>query len=140
MALTHEQMDAIMDRHFRYEMEDDVDGVLTTLADDAIHDIVGAPDGPTHGPDRTRATYEQLFSDLAGEHIETRYRAYGHDSMVDESVWSGRAVGAPLGFPGNDRTLSFRILHVMEFTDDGLIQRENVWLDYPAIAAQLQTP
>lgn len=137
MTLTPAQMDEIMDRHFRYEMDDDVEGVLTTLAPDAVHDIVGAPDGPTTGPGETRATYEQLFGDLAGERIETVYRAYGDNSMVDESRWYGRAVGNPLGMPGNDRPLTIRILHVMEFTDDGLIRRENVWLDYPGIAAQL---
>ena len=102
-----------------------------------MHDIVGAPDGPTTGPAETRTTDEQLFGDLAGERIETIYRSYGDNSMVDESIWYGRAVGNPLGMPGNNRPLTFRILHVMEFTDDGAIERENVWLDYPGIAAQL---
>jgi hypothetical protein len=29
------------------------------------------------------------------------------------------------------------MLHVLEFTDDGAIKRENVWLDFAAIAKQL---
>lgn len=51
MALSVEWMNEIMDRHFAYEAADDVDGVLTTLADDVEHDLVGAPTGPTIGPD-----------------------------------------------------------------------------------------
>lgn len=137
MPLTPKQLDALMDRHFEFEMADDVDGVLTTLAADARHDIVGAPDGPTVGRADTRTTYEQVFTDLAGERVETLHRYYGTNALTDESLWIGRATGAPLGIEGRNRPLRFRILHVMEFDDDGLITRENVWLDYPSITAQL---
>ena len=41
-----------------------------------------------------------------------------------------------LGLPGHGRRISFRILHVFEFRD-GLISRENVWLDTAAIVGQL---
>lgn len=129
-------MDELMDRHFAFEMADDIDGVLATLAPDAEHDIVGA-DGPTVGHENTRPTYEQVFADLAGERVETLHRYYGHNHLTDESLWIGRAVGSPLGVPGRNRPLRFRILHVMEFDDAGRITRENVWLDHPGIAAQL---
>jgi hypothetical protein len=33
--------------------------------------------------------------------------------------------------------LRFRLLHVVEFTDGGDIQRENVWVDLAAIIKQL---
>lgn len=137
MSLTPAEMDALMDRHFAYEMADDVEGVLSTLADDAEHDIVGAPDGPTIGHAATRPTYEQVFADLNGERIETLHRQYGDNCLTDESLWIGRAVGNPLGFPGRNRPLRFRILHVMQFDDSGRIIRENVWLDHPSITAQL---
>jgi len=137
MALTPDQMDVLMDRHFAFEMADDVDGVLATLAADAEHDIVGAPGGPTVGAAETRPTYEQVFADLDGERVETLHRYYGENCVTDESLWIGRAVGNPLGFVGRNRPLRFRILHVMQFDDAGLITRENVWLDYPAISAQL---
>ena len=138
-ATPPEVMDEVMARHFAFEMADDVDGVLTTLAPDACHDIVGAPDGPTVGLADTRPTYEQVFADLAGERVETLHRYYGANSLTDESLWIGRAPGRPLGFDGGNRPLQFRILHVMTFADDGLIVRENVWLDYPSITAQLST-
>lgn len=137
MPLTPAEMDELMDRHFAFEMADDVDGVLATLATDAQHDIVGAPDGPTIGHSQTRPTYEQVFADLAGERVETLHRYYGQNALTDESLWIGTAVGSPLGIPGGNRPLRFRILHVMEFNEAGLITRENVWLDHNAITTQL---
>lgn len=57
--------------------------------------------------------------------------------MVDESVWEGRAPGRPFGIEGHNRPLSFRLLHVVEFAEDGRISRENVWIDLAAVIAQL---
>ena len=85
MPLTPAEMDELMDRHFAFEMADDVDGVLSTLAADACHDIVGAPSGPTIGHDETRPTYERVFADLAGERVETLHRSYGNNTLTDES-------------------------------------------------------
>ena len=137
MPLDAAEMDRLMDRHFEFEMADDVEGVLSTLATDAVHDIVGAPGGATIGHDATRPTYTQLFADLAGDRVETLHRSYGPNTLTDESLWVGRAVGSPMGIAGDNRPLQFRILHVMTFTDDGLIARENVWLDDSAVVAQL---
>lgn len=137
MALTRDQMDASMDEHFGFEQADDVAGVLATLAEDVEHDIVGWPAGPAHGREETRPFYESLFADLSDGRIETLRRLYGEDFMVDESRWTGRAVGRLFGLDGCGRPLSFRLLHVVEFADSGQIRRENVWLDLAAIIQQL---
>jgi predicted ester cyclase len=130
-------MDAKLDEHFGFEMRDDVEGVLSTLVDDVEHDIVGWPLGPSQGRDATRAFYEALFADLADGQVRSVRRLYGDNFMVDESIWSGTAVGRPFGFEGRGRPLEFRLLHVLEFAEDGRITRENVWLDSAAIAQQL---
>jgi len=57
-------MDQKIDEHFGFEARDDVEGVLTTLAPDVTHDIVGFPAGPTHGRENARPFYETLFADL----------------------------------------------------------------------------
>jgi hypothetical protein len=57
--------------------------------------------------------------------------------MVDDSIWRGIAVGRPFGLEGHGRPLEFRLLHVIEFSPDGAIARENVWLDLGAIQQQL---
>jgi hypothetical protein len=130
-------MDAKIDEHFGFEAADNVEGVLATLAPDAEHDIVGWPTGPTRGRDGARGFYETLFADLAEGKIACAKRLYGENFLVDESLWSGRAPGRPFGLEGRDRPLTFRLLHVIEFADNGDIARENVWIDLAAILQQL---
>ena len=138
MPLTPQQMDRKIDEHFGFEANDDVEGVLATLAPDAVHDIVGYPTGPTRGRANARGFYQQLFADLAESGVKVVRRLYGHNFMIDESLWEGRAPGRPFGLEGRNRPLKFRILHVVEFSDDGQhIQREQVWLDMAAIIQQL---
>ena len=137
MNLTPQQMDQKMDEHFEFEGRDDVEGVLATLADDVEHDIVGWPDGPSHGREGARKFYETLFVDLADSTVRRVKRLYGHNFMVDESVWSGKAPGKPFGLEGRGRPLEFRLLHVVEFAGSGDIKRENVWIDLASIMQQL---
>lgn len=137
MPLTPAEMDRRMDEHFAYEMRDDVAGVLATLAEDVEHDIVGWPTGPVHGRDATRPFYETLFADLSDGRVATLRRLHGDGFLVDESLWTGRATGRPFGLEGRGRPLEFRLLHVVEFTAEGQIARENVWLDMAAILRQL---
>lgn len=135
--LTREMMDAKLDEHFGFEARDDVAGVLSTLAEDVEHDIVGWPFGPSRGREAARAFYDALFADLADGEVRSVRRLYGECFMVDESIWRGTAVGRPFGIEGRGRPLEFRLLHVLEFTEDGQIARENVWVDTAAIQAQL---
>lgn len=137
MPLTPQQMDRFIDEHFGYEASDDVEGVLATLAPDATHDIVGWYLGPTHGREGARPFYETMFADLEEGKVTCVKRLYGHNFLVDESIWEGKAAGAPFGIPGHGRPLKFRMLHVVEFTDDGHMKRENVWCDFLDIIRQL---
>jgi hypothetical protein len=137
MPLTPEQMDRKIDEHFGFEATDNVEGVLATLAPDVNHDIVGSPTGPSNGREAARGFYEQLFQDLAESRVSVVKRLYGDNFLVDESLWEGRAPGRPFGLDGRDRPLKFRLLHVVEFTDQGQIGREQVWVDMAAIIQQL---
>ena len=137
MAVTREDMDLKIDEHFDFEARDDVEGVLATLAPDVEHDIVGWPSGPTKGREGARPFYEALFADLSDGRVECPRRLYGDNFLVDESFWQGKAPGKPFGLEGKDRPLEFRLLHVVEFSDDGDIKRENVWVDLAAIIQQL---
>lgn len=137
MTLTPQQMDKKMDEHFAFEGGDDVEGVLATLTDDVEHDIVGWPFGPSHGRDGARKFYETMFLDLSDSKVRSVKRLYGHNFMIDESIWSGRAPGKPFGLDGRNRPLEFRLLHVIEFADGGDIKRENVWIDLASIMRQL---
>ena len=135
--LTPLEMDQKVDEHFSFEASDDIDGVLATLAPDAEHDVVGWPTGPSHGRANARAFYEQMFADLAESRVKCLKRLYGKSFLVDESLWQGRAPGRPFGIEGRNRPLEFRLLHIIEFTSSGDIQRENLWVDLAAIMRQL---
>jgi predicted ester cyclase len=137
MSLTPEQMDRKIDEHYAYERNDDVAGVLATLAPDATHDVIGWPKGPSHGRAAAREFYETLFADLAEGRVTPVRRLYGERFLVDESLWQGKAPGRPFGLEGKGRALDFRVLHIVEFTDSGQIQKEQVWLDLAAILQQL---
>jgi hypothetical protein len=130
-------MDRKLDEHFGYEARDDIEGVIGTLSEEVEHDVVGWPAGPSFGRGQARAFYEATFPDLAEGKVRSLRRLYGENFMVDDSIWSGVAVGTPFGFEGRGRPLSFRLLHVLEFTNEGAIRRENVWLDIAAIKQQL---
>ncbi len=137
MTLTPAQMDRKIDEHFGFEAADNVEGVLATLAPDAVHDIVGWPTGPTHGRDNARPFYETMFADLADGKVTPLKRLYGENFLIDESLWEGTAPGRPFGLEGRGRPLRFRLLHVIEFSPAGQIQRENVWVDMAALIQQL---
>jgi len=130
-------MDRKIDEHFGFEAADNVEGVLATLAPDAVHDIVGWPAGPTHGRDNARPFYETMFADLADGKVTPLKRLYGDNFLIDESLWEGSAPGRPFGLEGRGRPLRFRLLHVIEFSPAGQIQRENVWVDLAAMIQQL---
>lgn len=137
MGISPEQMDRKIEEHFGFEASDDVEGVLATLAPDAEHDVVGWPFGPSHGRDAARPFYQAMFGDLAESRVTSVRRLYGDGFMVDESLWEGKAPGRPFGLEGKGRPLSFRLLHIVEFTEGGDIRRENVWVDLAAIIQQL---
>lgn len=137
MSLTPQQMDQKIDEHFAYEHNDDVEGVLATLAPGATHDVIGWPHGPSYGREAARNFYETLFADLSGSQVVPLRRLYGNGFLIDESLWQGHAPGRPFGLEGRGRPLDFRLLHVVEFTETGQIQKEQVWIDLAAILQQL---
>jgi hypothetical protein len=137
MHLTPAEMDQKLAEHFHFEATDDVEGVLSTLAPDALHDIVGWPTGPTVGREQARNFYENLFADLDEGTVVSTNRIYGEKLLVDESLWTGTAPGRPFGLEGRNRPLSFRLLHLIAFNDEGQIQKEQVWIDLAAIIRQL---
>lgn len=135
-AITPAQMNDLIEQHIAAEMAGDTDGAVAMYTHDVIHDVVGAPHGPLHGPDAAKGFYEFLTSNVTVEQMDVTTARYGDDFCVIEHQTTGTVPGEFLGIPGNDRRISFRMLHVWDFRD-GRIARENVWLDGNAIVAQL---
>lgn len=137
MPMTRQQMDQIINDHFRFEATDDVAGVLGSLADDVRHEVVPSPMGAQTDKASIREFYEMLFADLKGEEVTPVRRLYGEDFVVDETIWRGRvANGRPFLMDGRSGQVSFRLLHVFQLRD-GKIANEQVWCDLAALQRQL---
>jgi steroid delta-isomerase-like uncharacterized protein len=130
------EMCDVVARHLRAEGAGDVEGAIAVYTDDIEHDVVGYPGSPHHGKDGARAFYEDLTVNFRTEGEEVLHRFATDNAVILDQVMTGTVIGSMLGLPGNGRRISFRILHVFEFRD-GLVCRENVWLDTAAIAQQL---
>src|SRR5689334_23835222 len=136
MSLTRQQMDELVDGHFRAEESGDVAAIVDGFTLDAEHDVPGRPGGPLHGGSQIAAFYRSLLADLRIERFETLHRWYGEDHAVDESILHATAVGSPFGLPGRRRAVKVRLLHVFDFAG-GRISRESAWLDMGAVQQQL---
>jgi steroid delta-isomerase-like uncharacterized protein len=130
------EMITLVERHLKAEGAGDVDGAVAVYTEDIEHDDVGMPGGAITGKAAAREFYEHLTANFRTEGEETRHRYFAGESMILEQRMTRTVIGEMLGIPGNGRSVSFRILHVFDFRD-GLISREQVWLDSGAIVAQL---
>ena len=136
--MTRDQMDALIDGHFRAEARGDLQAIVDGFTPDADHDVAGRPGGPIHGGESIAAFYSGLLADLRIDRFETLDRRYGLDHAVDESILHATAIGRPFGLEGGGQAVRIRILHVFDF-GDGLITRESAWLDLAALPQQLAT-
>ena len=129
-------MNRLIELHLAAEQAKDPAASVAVYTEDVEHDVVGSPTGPAHGKAAAQGFYEYLNQNIDTEEMIPTHTYYGDDFCVIEHNWSGTVPGEFLGVPGNGKRISFRMIHVWEFRD-GLISRENVWLDGAAIVAQL---
>jgi steroid delta-isomerase-like uncharacterized protein len=137
--MDREQMRRLVERHLRAVRAGDPIACVAMYADHVVHDVVGSPTGPLHGPEAARRFYEWLTEAVHTERVDVKHAWYGEDFCVIEHQWTGTVLGELVGIPGSGRRISHRMLHVWEFID-GRISRENVWLDSGAIVEQLSAP
>ena len=133
------EMDELIERHIAAERAGDTAGAVAMYTEDVEHDVVGSPTGPVRGKEAAKGFYEFLVQTIQTETMDPVHTYYGDDFCVMEHTWTGTVPGEFLGVPGNGRRIMFRMIHIWEFRD-GLMSRENVWLDGAAIVAQLTTP
>jgi steroid delta-isomerase-like uncharacterized protein len=128
------EMIAMLERHLT--AGDDVEGAMAIYTDDVVHDAVGFPGSPRTGKGAARDFYRVLIANFRREDGEPLNRFFDGDTMILEEDVTGTVIGEIVGIPGNGRRVTFRILHVVSFRE-GLISREQIWIDSGAIVAQL---
>ena len=114
-------MIALVERHLKAEGAGDIDGAVAVYTDDIEHDAVGFPGSPRTGKDAAREFYGFLTANFRTEDEQPLHRYFSDDSMILEQSMTGTVIGEMLGIPGNNRRVTFRILHVFDFRD-GLIR------------------
>jgi steroid delta-isomerase-like uncharacterized protein len=129
-------MDRLIAAHLEAEAAGDAAGCAAVYTADVEHDFVGFTDGPVYGRDEARIFHERLRRDLRTDEMVPVRAYYGEDFCVIEHEWRGTVTRSLLGVEGRGRRAAFRVLHIWEFRD-GLISRENVWLDASALIHQL---
>lgn len=134
--MRQEEMIAIVERHLKAEGAGDVDGAVAVYTDDAVHDAVGFPGSPRSGKEEAREFYRFLTVNFRTETEKPLHRFFDGDTMVLEQSMTGTVIGEMLGLPGRGRRVTFGILHVFAFRD-GLICREQVWIDSGSLVTQL---
>jgi steroid delta-isomerase-like uncharacterized protein len=132
-------MDKLIAQHLEAEAAGDTAASVAMYTEDIEHDVVGSPTGPVQGKRAAQDFYEYLTHNLGVEVMDPTRRYYGEYFCVIEHNCTGTVSGEIMGVPGNGRRITFRMLHVWEFRD-GLMSRENVWLDGGAIVGQLSAP
>lgn len=135
-TMTPADMEVLIGTHMLAEEQGDPDRAVSVYTEDVEHDVVGFPGDPIHGVQAALDRYHQLVEDLRVEKAERTHTYYSDEAATVEDLITAVVTGAFLGIPGNNRRITFRMLHVFEFKD-GRISRENVWLDGASIAAQL---
>jgi steroid delta-isomerase-like uncharacterized protein len=137
--MQHEDMDRLIHTHITAEMDGDTAGAVAVYTDDVVHDVVGFPSGPAHGKAAAQGFYDFLVENFHTEAMVPTRTYYGDDFCVVEHDCTATVPGEFLGVPGNGRRITFRMVHVFEFRQ-GLISREQVWLDSGSVIGQLTTP
>jgi steroid delta-isomerase-like uncharacterized protein len=130
------EMAELIEAHIKAESAGDAAGAVAVYTEDVEHDVVGMPTGPVKGKAAAHGFYEYLTQNVTTEAMVPTHSYYGDNFCVIEHDATGTVNGELLGVPGHGRRISFRLLHVWEFRD-GLISRENVWLDGGSVIAQL---
>ena len=134
--MDQQEMIAVVEQHLKAEGAGDIDGAVAAVHRRHRPRRRRVPWLAAHGKEAAREFYGFLTANFRTEEEEPINRWFLGDTMFLEQTMTGTVIGEMLGIPGNGRRVTFRIFHVFEF-NDGLITREQVWLDTGAIVAQL---
>ena len=94
MGMSHEEMDRVVDDHFRFEATDDLDGVMASFAPGPLrHEIIPSPIGEISDRQDIRDYYTMLYACAQGDKATCIRRLYGDDFLVDETLWEGTIGG-----------------------------------------------
>jgi hypothetical protein len=121
-------------RHSIAEDARDIDGLLATLTDDAVYEIV--PTGQTwHGLDGVRTFYTELFAAFPDNMFELTEIVVGPQGVFEAARLTGTNLGPWAGVPASGLPVALEVLIL--FPWDPSARRftgERMWFDRQATA------
>jgi steroid delta-isomerase-like uncharacterized protein len=127
---------AVLDEHFRSEIDHDWDACLATFKDVPRYEIVAT--GQVHeGRDAVVAYHRAqrgAFPDQRHEHV--RMHVADDDTVISEFDLLGTNTGQFAGLPPTGRTFRVPVIAVFSFDDDR-ITNERVYLDAASLLRQI---
>lgn len=138
MAITHEQMRAVLTEHVEAENARDSARVLATYSrENAVFEDAATGRRYEGGEAIVGDNYRHLWDGFPGlERRVTRW-TLGEDSAVIELVLSGTHSGDFRGVPATGKDVEFRIIAHFQFDDEGRIQQETAYYDSATFLRQL---
>lgn len=137
MALSHDQMRAVLQEHVDAENDRDEARVMATYSRSGpvFEDV---PAGRTYsGDDIVGENYRHLWDGFPGLRREITRWTLGEDSAVIELTLSGRHDGPYRGIPATNREIELRIISHFQFDSEGRIARETAYYDTLSFRRQL---
>jgi steroid delta-isomerase-like uncharacterized protein len=126
---------AVLERHFRSEVEHDWDTCLATFAGRPRYEIV--PTGQVHEGDEAVLAYHRAqriaFPDQRHENVRFHF---ADDAVIAEFDLLGTNTGEFLGLPPTGKAFRVPTIAVFSFDGDG-ITNERVYLDLVTLLTQI---
>jgi steroid delta-isomerase-like uncharacterized protein len=138
MAITHDQMRAVLTEHVEAENDHDEARVLATYSrTNPVFDDAATGRRYEGGDAIVNDNYRHLWDGFPGLRREITRWTLGDESAVIELTLSGTHTGEFRGVPATGKTVEFRIIAHFQFDDEGRIQQETAYYDSATFLRQL---
>ncbi len=138
MALTREQMRAVIAEHVEAENVHDAARVIATYSREApVFEDVAAGVRYEGGEAIVNDNYRHLWEGFPGLKREVVRWTFGDDAVVIELRLTGKQSGTFRGRPATGRDLEFRIIAHFQFDGEGRIAQETAYYDRLTFMQQL---
>lgn len=138
MAITHEQMRAVLTEHVEAENARDEARVLATYSRvTPVFEDAATGRRYEGGDTIVGDNYQHLWDGFPGLHREVTRWTLGEDSAVIELVLRGRHDGLYRSLPPTGKEIELRIIAHFQFDDEGRIQQETAYYDSATFLRQL---
>lgn len=129
-----EALQLVLD-HEALENNHDLDGLMTTLTEDCVYDVVPIQQ-EYHGQEEARDYYAAIFEAFPDFHLDGKPIAVTKDCVIWEGTVSGTFKGSFMGFKGTGKRFEARSITVFPI-QNGKLDGERIYFDLATVMAQL---